>query len=598
MQHPQESRPRARSPFTAAFLSLLFPGLGHLYAGAPTRALGFAALPILLLALVAGLVIRMDRLQLLGAFVSMVGAIFVFNLLALAYRLVAIVDAYRVAEFMNAHAASGDGRLGRARMPRNPLSIAGLLAVVLVMAGSHVVVARYDLLAQDALGSCIFVTQSSTDDCDTTPSATPGATESGEVSAEPTASPTPEPSLIGTPVPSVEIPPWDGRERLNILLIGADEQAGGHNTDTLITVSIDPVTKQVAMFSLPRDTQEVPVPAGPAQRVWGRTYGSKINAWYVNNRRRSDLWPGNDRTRGYNALKAIMGELYDLKVRYFVEVNFDGFKKVVDALGGVTINVQVPVVDDTFPGTTGRTQRVYIPSGIQHMNGDQALRYARSRHTSTDFDRGARQQRVLLSLREQADPQSLIPKLPELVAALKRAVRTDIPLDQIDELLGLASEVDTANIRSYVFAPPLYQQEVLSGYYTLPYVDRIRRAVRDAFKTNPLDEAARQALAAEGAQVWVMNGTGVANRGAKIAGYLEYHGLAASAPRAKPEGAVPARTVLTVYNGAEAQIPGTIAYLERVFKVKVKTATDPKIRADVVITIGRNTPNLEPPPSS
>ena len=84
MQHPQESRPRARSPFTAAFLSLLFPGLGHLYAGAPTRALGFAALPILLLALVAGLVIRMDRLQLLGAFVSMVGAIFVFNLLALA----------------------------------------------------------------------------------------------------------------------------------------------------------------------------------------------------------------------------------------------------------------------------------------------------------------------------------------------------------------------------------------------------------------------------------------------------------------------------------------------------------------------------------
>ncbi|HEV8282133.1 MAG TPA: hypothetical protein VGQ02_09760, partial [Candidatus Limnocylindrales bacterium] len=290
MQHPQESRPRARSPFTAAFLSLLFPGLGHWYAGAPTRALGFAALPILLVALVAGLVIRLDRLQLLGAFVSLVGAIFVFNLMALAYRLVAIVDAYRVAEFMNAHAASGDGRLGRARMPRNPLSIAGLLAVVLVMAGSHVVVARYDLLAQDALGGCIFVTQSDTEDCDASASPSPGATESDEVSAEPTASPTPEPSLIGTPVPSVEIPPWDGRERLNILLIGADEQAGGHNTDTLITVSIDPVTKQVAMFSLPRDTQEVPVPPGPAQRVWGRTYGQKINSWFVNNRRRSDLW--------------------------------------------------------------------------------------------------------------------------------------------------------------------------------------------------------------------------------------------------------------------------------------------------------------------
>ena len=71
---------------------------------------------------------------------------------------------------------------------------------------------------------------------------------------------------------------------------------------------------------------------------------------------------------------------------------------------------------------------------------------------------------------------------------------TDAVFDQIDELLGLASEVDTANIRSYVFAPPLYQQEVLSGYYTLPYVDRIRRAVRDAFKTSPVDEALRQIL--------------------------------------------------------------------------------------------------------
>jgi LCP family protein required for cell wall assembly len=600
MQHPQETRPRARSPFTAAFLSLLFPGLGHLYAGATSRALGFAALPILLLALTAGLVVRMDRLELLGAFVSLVGAIFVFNLLALAYRLVAIVDAYRVADYLNAHAASGDGRLGRARLPRNPLSIAGLLAVVLVMAGSHVVVARYDLLAQDALGGCIFVTQSSTDDCDTTDataSPSPGPTGSDEVSAEPTSPPTPEPSLIGTPVPSVEVPPWDGRERLNILLIGADEQAGGHNTDTLITVSIDPVSKEVAMFSLPRDTQEVPVPAGPAQRVWGRTYGQKINSWFVNNRRRSDLWSGNDRTRGYNSLKAIIGNLYDLKIRYFVEVNFDGFKKVVNALGGVTINVQVPVVDDTYPGTNG-TQRLYIPSGIQHMDGEEALRYARSRHTSTDFDRGARQQRVLLSLREQANPQELIPRLPELVDALKRAVRTDIPLDQIDDLLGLASSVDTANIRSYVFAPPLYQQEVLSGYYTLPYVDRIRRAVRDAFKISPLDEALRQTLAGEGAQVWVVNGTGNPSRGQSLASYLEYHGLAASAPRGKPPGAVPANTVVTVYNGAESQLSATIAYLQKLFDVTVKTKSDPSVRADVVVTIGRNTANLAPPPQS
>src|SRR5215203_5761244 len=101
MHQPQETRPRSRSPFTAAFLSLLFPGLGHLYAGAPMRALGFAAPPILLLALIGGVVLRLDTFELIGAFVQLVGAIFVFNLVALVYRLVAIVDAYRVAEYLN-----------------------------------------------------------------------------------------------------------------------------------------------------------------------------------------------------------------------------------------------------------------------------------------------------------------------------------------------------------------------------------------------------------------------------------------------------------------------------------------------------------------
>ena len=566
------------------------------------RALGFAAAPLLLLALTAGVVLRLDRIELLGAFVSMVGAIFVFNIVALVYRLVAIVDAYRVVEYLNAYAASGDGRLGKARLPRNPLSIAGLLAVVLVMVGSHAVVARYDLLAQDALGSCIFIGQAATQTCDENPSSSPGPNGSADASAEPDATPTATPQPpTGTQVPDVSIPPWDGKQRLNILLIGADEQEGGHNTDTLIVVSIDPVTKQAAMFSIPRDTVDLPVPSGPARRVWGSAYRGKINSFFVQNRGRSDLWPGNDRTRGYNALKAMMGELYDVDIKYFVEVNFNGFKKVIDSVGGVTVNVQVPVSDDAFPGLTGRTQRLYIPSGLQHMDGEQALRYARSRHTSTDFDRGARQQRVLLSLRQQADPQALVPKLPELVAALKTTVRTDIPVDQLGQLLGLASQVDTANIRSYVFAPPLYSQDTCAdarGCVVIPNINRIKQAVKNAFSADPRDEAQRQSLAGEGAHLWVLNGTSATNKGALLAGYLEYHGLAASAPRGRPKGSVPSKTVVTVYNGAESKVPATIAYLEKLFDVKVTTKTDKAIPVDVVVTVGRNTPDLQPPPSS
>jgi LCP family protein required for cell wall assembly len=598
MHQPQDARPRGRSPFTAAFLSLLFPGLGHLYAGAPSRALGFAAAPVLLTALLAGIVLRLDRIELVGLVFNpfLLTSVFVFNVIALLYRLVAIIDAYRVAEYLNAAGAAGDGRLGLARIPRNPLSIAGLLAIVLVMAGSHVVVARYDMLALDLLDSgCIFIGDQPTKECSVDPTA--GPEDSADAS---NASTEPEPSAVGGQVPEVSIPPWDGREQLNILLIGTDQRPreGTYNTDTLIVVSIDPVSKQVAMFSLPRDTVDVPVPPGPAQRAFGAVYSKKINAWFTSVRNREDLFPGTDRTRGYNGLKAIIGNLYDLDIRYFVEVNFEGFVKVVDALGGVTINVQIPVVDDRYPGEGGRLERIYIPSGIQHMDGAQALRYARSRHTSTDFDRGQRQQRVLLSLREQADPQELIPHLPELVAALKQAVRTDIPIDQLDELLGLASEIDTKDIRSFVFAPPFYQQEFQSsprGYIIVPYVDKIRAAVRNAFTTDPAEEALRQRLAEEAAGVWVLNSTGDRERGARLAGYLEYFGLSASAPRQTPAGGFQNDSKVVVYNGAETRLTATIAYLEELLGVTATFKDDAAIRTDIVVTIGRNTPDLEAP---
>ncbi len=602
MQRPQEAPQRQRSPFAAAFLSLLFPGLGHLYAGAYTRALGFAAFPVLLVALVAGFGLRMGRTELIGLIFNpfFLQSVFVINLLLLVYRVVAIVDAYRVVEFLNRYQTGGDGRLGPARLIRNPVSIAGLLAVILVMSGVHVVVARYDALALDALtGGCIFVGDATPECPDAEASESPDASEPG--TSEPTASPTPEASAVGSDVPEVSIPPWDGKERLNILLIGADVQGGGHNTDTLITVSIDPVTKQVAMFSLPRDMSNVPVPAGPARRFWGGVYGQKINSFFVNNRNRPDLWPGTKGTRGYNALKSIIGELYGLKIRYFVEVDFTGFKNVVDSIGGVTVNVQVPVVDDNYPASDGKDRRLYIPSGLQHMSGAEALRYARSRHTTSDFDRAARQQRLLLSMREQADPQDLIPRLPELVNALKKAVKTDIPIDQLDELLGLASAVDTTNISSYVFQPPFYGSETPRGaavYKMFPNVSRIKSAVKNAFKVNPADEALRQKLAEESATLWVVSALNDRTRGPELATYLDQKGIAASAPRAKDKNPVPATTKVVVYNGAEAELGDTIAYLEKTFKVTVELAADPAVRADVILTIGQNTPNLTVAPLS
>jgi LCP family protein required for cell wall assembly len=599
MSHPQEPHARHRSAFAAAFLSLIFPGLGHAYAGAYQRAIGFAAAPVLLLALGAGIGLRANIFDLAGVALEYLWLIQILNILILLYRIVAAVDAYRVANYLNASDATEGRRLGRARTAINPLSIAGLAAVVVVMSGVHVVVAQYDLQAQD-LVNCVFDPNGTAQcDADTSPSASnsPDQTDSGDTGV-PTASlpgGTENPGATAVAAPSTA--PYTGG-RLNILLIGADQRPhqGTFNTDTLIVASIDPTTKQVAMFSLPRDTTGVPLPPGPARAALGTYYPAKINSLWTEAQHRPDLFPGNNAQRGYRALKDTLGYLYGISIPYYAEVNFDGFEKLVDAVGGVTINVQFPVLDDYFPGDNGSHLRVYIPAGIQHMSGAQALIYARSRHGSIDYDRSQRQQRVLLSLKDQTDVNAMIPKIPTLIQALKSTVHTDIPVDKLPALLQLGGSVDTANIRSYVFSPPLYGAPVVGPYgdANTIRVAKVRAAVTSAFSAHPADEAQRETIADEGASVWVLNGSGKTGQASNIAAYLEYRGVNASAPTQRPPSA-PAATKIVVYNGAENDDPATIALLQAIFGVTATPVSDPTAKADIVITTAKSTPNLAPP---
>lgn len=579
----------------AAFLSLLFPGLGHAYLGAYQRALYLAAPVILGAALTLGIAVRLNTLDLAGLAVQtwFLTIVFVLNLVLLGYRAIVIVDAWRVATAIAADARVGVGRPIRIQIA--PVGVAGLLAVLLVMSGVHVAVARYDLLLART-ADCIFdPEQTGCPSAQTQPPDTSGAPEES-ASASPSAE-TPLPSL-GTAAPDVSIPPWNGQDRLNFLLIGSDEQGGGHNTDTLIVVSIDPATRRVAMFSLPRDTVDVPVPEGPAQAAFGSVYRSKINSWFVTVRNRADLFPGTDATRGYNGLKAILGELYGIDVRYYVEVNFDGFRTVVDAFGGVTVNVQVPVVDDSYPTGRGRLMRIYIPSGIQHMDGTQALAYARSRHGSSDYDRGQRQQRILLSLRQQTDVARVLPRLDELANALAASIRTDIPRELVPQLLGLANEVDTRSLRAYVFAPPFFgaEQDDNRGAVLIPNLDRIRSAVAEAFTVDPALEAKLEALATEAANVWVLNGSGVSGQASRIAGYLESIGITASAPNQAPDISGRTDTTIRVFNGAETRLPVTVETLAAIFGATIEPVADPTVRVDIMIITGKSTPNLAPPP--
>ncbi len=608
MQDPQEPRPRARSAFAAAFLSLIFPGLGHAYARAWYRAVGFAAAPLFLIALLAGTYLSTDKAELVGVALQppvLIG-IMVGNVVAYLYRIVAAVDAYRVVAYLN-RVAEGSRRSGPARLRLTPISLTGLLVTVLAMGLAHVYVAQWDLVGLSVADlfsggdnggslSSPFPSASATAPDSAAPSASGGASQPG--------SPSPDASAATTE-PAASLQPWDGTSALNILLIGSDQRPaqGTWNTDTLIVVSINPATHQVAMFSLPRDTSGVPLPSIPARSVYGSTWSSKINSLFIQARARPDLFPGGE--GGYGALKMILGNLYGIPIQYYVEVNFGGFKSIIDALGGVTINVQSPVVDDDYPGDNGPT-RVYIPTGVQHMTGAQALIYARSRHGSSDFDRGARQQRVILSVREQTDIAALA--RPDVLAALisqvKSAVHTDFPVSKVPQLLELANRIDISNIRSMVFAPPYYSTDMyrISGgqnsnlQMNATNVARIRSTVKTIFKFDPSVEKQRQDLAQEGAQVWVVAGR-LADRGiaGDLSDYLDYRGISVSAPLIKPPTTYPATTQIKVYNGAETHLVDTLKMLGTVFGVQPVLVTDPTVKVDIIITTGSGTKDLKAP---
>jgi LCP family protein required for cell wall assembly len=615
-------RPR-RSAFAAAFLSFLFPGLGHAYLGRWLRAILWAALPIFLIVAAVGRVVSGSRNDLIEQIAdpAFLQAVLLFFLFDVIYRLAAMLDAYRLAV---------DRSVGSAGT--RALSLAGLVALMVVLVGSHVALAQPVMFANDVYaqiaksgegdssevlsgeelvsqgGKQFELVGEQTDDPTTDPGAvrTPGPTEAaGE--------PTPEATEAGpAPTPG---PEWDGTDRLNILLIGQDGGRQGVNnasllTDTMITVSIDPTTGRLAFISLPRDTTRVPLPKSwPAYRSLGGTYNNKINTLYTIARSRSDLFPGNDKQRGYNALMGALGELYGLDIQYYLSVDLNSFRNVVSALGGVIVDVQLPVIDTSYATGDGRGKlKLYIPPGMRKLNGQDALAYARSRHGSSDFDRAARQQRVITSVRDQTDINELLQPgvVTGLVKQLASDIKTNIPTKLIPKMLTLAQKIDLNNRENLVLGSSRYVTDCYpacpSGLYELiAKPSAIRSAVKNVFSTSKATARKMLQIRDEGATVYVLNGEGGRNNKAiDIASNLAGKGMDAIVPPVndgKAETTDFGGTVIRVYNGADEKMPQTFARLKRTFKDKGRTLEridDAATTADFVVIVGSKTKSLKP----
>jgi len=288
-----------------------------------------------------------------------------------------------------------------------------------------------------------------------TPAASP--TPVGTPTFTPTSTSQPPPLPAGA-APKIALPP----ETINVILLGSDTRVQGKagRTDTIILVTINPVSKTVAMLSIPRDLW-----------VYIPTQGyDRINTAYV--------WgtllryPGG----GPALIKATIEYNFGIPVHYYATVDFKGFIKLVDTLGGVTIAVECPFPD------------LELQPGIRHMDGQWALAYARSRITSSDFSRSRRQQQVLRAMWDQLLRPETIPQVPALWVTFQDTIDTDMSLDLLLSLAHLGTQINTRRIKSlYIDYEHVRSWVTPQGAQVLlPQYDLIQPVLADFF--TPPDE--------------------------------------------------------------------------------------------------------------
>lgn len=415
-----------------------------------------------------------------------------------------------------------------------------------------------------------------------------------------------------TGITGVPLPDYKQKQRVNILLLGIDRRPNEQysRTDTMILVTIDPENKTAGMLSIPRDTWlEIP-----------GYYESRINtAYYLGEK---DNYPGGGPALAMKTVQYNFG----VPVHFYVEVDFNGFRQIVDTLGGLDINVPKTLNDPTFPSENYGYDPFYIEAGQQHLDGVTALKYARTRHVDTDFGRAQRQQQVLMAIKDKALQLNLLPKVPELWTTMAGTVQTDLQLVDILELANIAPDITHDKIENIV----------LDGNYTVnyitdagamvllplrekiqPVIDRMFAevtanepsqaeiiAVQAAQATQTAELQAQQQqredlraqLEAEGAKIVIQNGTATEGLDAQTALFLKDQGFDIAQFGAADTTDYP-RTVIVSYTDKEYTL-GTLVNFFNVAPENVRRSSNPQSDVDIRVIVGADFQLPEASPQS
>ena len=265
-------------------------------------------------------------------------------------------------------------------------------------------------------------------------------------------------------------------DRINVLLVGVDatRRRTATLTDTMMVVSLDPVGHTISMLSLPRDLIDVPMSDG-------NVYGPKLNSLMSY----ADTHPDDFPQGGMAALEDAVGTLLGVDIQYHAQVRFGGFIRIVDAVGGVDVDVVQGFTDPKYDGNGEGGRGWSITAGRHHLDGRNALAFSRSRKApgESDFTRALRQQQVIIGVRDAVTKDgSLLWELPALLDAVGDAVRTDLPTSRLPQLAAILDEIDDDSITRSVIRHPLVRSvSTRYGSSLEPDVVAIRKVAAGLF---------------------------------------------------------------------------------------------------------------------
>jgi len=375
----------------------------------------------------------------------------------------------------------------------------------------------------------------------------------------------------------------EGDGRINILLLGiaGEGHDGPDLSDTIMVVSVDPINKNIAMLSIPRDLY-VDIPGNGESKI------NSVHAYGEQNKEEFEDGP--------TLAKETISEILDLPIHYYFRMDFEGFEKLIDELGGIDVNVEESIYDPYYPDDRPNrygTITYRISEGQHHMDGLEALRYARSRYTTSDFDRAKRQQIILKAVKEKALSIGILAnpaKLSAIMNIIGDHFRTDMQIAEMQRFIELIRDVDTNTIAHKVLDNTeeglLYDSRVNGAYVLLPRGGNFKeiQALAHSIFIEPY-------IKKENARIEIQNGTGRVGAATEFSERLKEFGYNIVNIKNAPPGDYTETLIIDYTNGGK---PYTIQLLSnRVsFAKLLSDSNPPPDSAEIVIILGDNYKNI------